>query len=84
MEAPDDSPRLEARRPGAAPRARRHPHVSNLHGGRWVDNYHWLRDRDNPRVLEYLEAENQYTETVMRPTEAVSYTHLTLPTILRV
>ncbi len=34
-----------------------------------VDNYYWLNDRDNPEVIAYLEAENAYTESVMKHTE---------------
>ena len=36
-------------------------------GDRRVDNYQWLRDKDDPAVVEYLNAENVYTEAVMRP-----------------
>lgn len=32
-----------------------------------VDNYYWLRERDNPEVIAYLEAENRYTEQIMEP-----------------
>ena len=34
-----------------------------------VDNYFWLRDKNNPEVIKYLQAENKYTETVMKSTE---------------
>jgi oligopeptidase B len=27
-----------------------------------IDNYYWLRDRDNPEVINYLKAENNYLE----------------------
>ena len=33
-----------------------------------VDNYYWLRERDNPEVIAYLEAENEYTDAVMAHT----------------
>jgi len=36
-----------------------------------VDPYAWLRDRTNPEVIRYLEAENAYTEALMKPTEAL-------------
>jgi oligopeptidase B len=39
-----------------------------IHGETLVDNYHWLRNRDDPEVLEYLEAENQYAEQIMAHT----------------
>jgi oligopeptidase B len=40
-----------------------------VHGDTRVDDYHWLRERGNPEVLAYLEAENQHATTVMRHTE---------------
>lgn len=45
------------------------PHKTELHGETLVDNYFWLRDKKNPDVLAYLEAENAYTAAVMKPTE---------------
>ena len=35
------------------------------HGNSRVDNYFWLRERDNPKVLDYLKAENAYTDAMM-------------------
>ncbi len=32
-----------------------------------IDNYYWLRERENPKVLEYLKAENDYIDKVMAP-----------------
>jgi oligopeptidase B len=32
------------------------------------DLYHWLNQRDTPEVLEYLKAENDYTQKIMEPT----------------
>lgn len=45
------------------------PRVDVVHGETRVDHYHWLRDRDDPEVLAYLEAENRHTDEVMRHTE---------------
>ncbi|MBM3746560.1 MAG: S9 family peptidase [Acidobacteria bacterium] len=39
------------------------------HGDTRVDNYFWLRDKSNPAVIDYLKAENGYTEAIMKPTE---------------
>ncbi len=50
------------------------PHVDTIHGDVRVDNYYWLRERDNPEVLAYLNAENAYTEALMRHTEALQET----------
>ncbi|RMF75168.1 MAG: S9 family peptidase [Acidobacteria bacterium] len=44
------------------PVARRDEHVTEIHGVRLVDPYRWLRRRDDPEVLAYLEAENRWTE----------------------
>ena len=44
------------------------------HGVVRVDDYHWLRERDNPEVTAYLEAENEYTRAVMAPSEALQET----------
>ena len=32
------------------------------HGDTFVDDYEWLRDKENPEVIAHLEAENSYTE----------------------
>jgi oligopeptidase B len=45
------------------------PVVDTLFGDVRVDNYFWLRDRDNPDVIAYLKAENAYTEAMMKHTE---------------
>ena len=34
------------------------------HGDVFIDPYEWLRDKSNPEVIDYLEAENDYTEHV--------------------
>jgi oligopeptidase B len=46
----------------AAPIARRQPITRSHHGDVFVDPYEWLREKDNPEVISYLEAENAYTE----------------------
>ncbi len=51
----------------AAPIARRRPKTLARFGDRRVDPYFWLRQRDDPEVIEYLRAENRYTEAVMKP-----------------
>ena len=101
-----------------APKAAKHPITRSFHGRDFVDDYEWLRDKESPEVISYLEAENAYTESKTAAwsglvddiyaeiksriketdmsvpqrqgdwwyygrTIAVSYTHLTLPTILR-
>ena len=51
------------------PVAEKIPHELTTHGYTRIDNYYWLRDRENPSVIEYLEAENEYTKSVLRHTE---------------
>src|SRR5437867_5821827 len=51
------------------PRASRIPRVDVIHGERREDDYFWLRDKDDPHVTAYLQAENAYTVGVMQPTE---------------
>src|SRR5688500_4271445 len=53
------------------PVARAVPRVHTIHGETRIDEHHWLRDRDDPEVLAHLEAENRYTESVMRHTESL-------------
>ncbi|MBZ5605008.1 MAG: S9 family peptidase [Acidobacteriia bacterium] len=47
------------------------PKEMTVLGDTRVDNYFWLRDRNDPDTLKYLEAENRYTEAVMKPTDAL-------------
>ncbi len=49
------------------PRAAQRPHVVSAHGDDREDPWFWLRDRDDPEVLAYLEAENAYVEQEMAP-----------------
>jgi oligopeptidase B len=49
------------------PHAAKLAHQIEIHGDTIVDDYFWLRDRDNPQVMEYLKAENDYTEQVLEP-----------------
>jgi oligopeptidase B len=41
-----------------------------VHGEVRQDEYYWLRDKDAPEVTAYLQAENAYTDAVMKPTQA--------------
>ncbi len=44
------------------PTAERRPIVRSHHGDDFVDDYEWLRDKEDPATLAYLEAENAYTD----------------------
>jgi oligopeptidase B len=50
------------------PAAARRPVVHNAHGDDRPDDWHWLANRDDPAVVEYLEAENRYADAVLAPT----------------
>jgi oligopeptidase B len=52
-----------------APVAAKKPKELTIHGDTRVDNYYWLRERENPEVIAYLEAENAYRENVMKGSE---------------
>jgi oligopeptidase B len=41
----------------------------SIHGDKRVDDYFWLRDKDSPAVIDYLKAENAYTDAVTAPTK---------------
>jgi len=55
--------------PPAPPIAKKVPKITEINGRKLVDNYFWLRDKPNPEVKAYLEAENAYTDALMKPTE---------------
>jgi oligopeptidase B len=56
----------------AAPPVATKVHTENhINGGNLVDDYRWLREKSNPEVKQYLEAENTYTDVVMKPTEGL-------------
>ena len=58
----------------APPVARRKPTVRELHGDKFVDDYFWLREKGDPEVRAYLEAENAHTDAVMAPLKGLQDT----------
>jgi len=40
-----------------------------IHNDTRIDNYYWLRDREDPKVIKYLENENEYSDAVMKDTK---------------
>ena len=50
------------------------PQVFNEFGNERVDNYYWLRDKTSPAVIDYLNQENNYTDSVMSSTKALQDT----------
>lgn len=49
------------------PAASKRPHQLISHGDTRIDPWFWLRDVNDPETLEYLRAENAYTDEVMAP-----------------
>ena len=49
--------------------AKKIPTKLEKHGHLRVDDYYWLRDRNDPEVLAYLEAENKYSDRIMGHTK---------------
>jgi len=56
------------------PIAPKQPQVLTNHGDERIDDYFWMRDSNNPKVIAYLEAENAYTEAMMQHTEPLQST----------
>lgn len=58
------------------PVAEKHPHILQMAGESRTDDYYWLRDdsRQNPKVLNYLRAENQYSARMMSGWAALTET----------
>src|SRR5688572_8391307 len=63
------TPTTQAAQPLEPPRAARRPRAMVKFGDRRVDDYFWLRDKSDPEVIAYLEAENAYGRSVMKPLE---------------
>ena len=49
------------------PTVEKRPVTLEMHGDSRVDDYYWLRERENPEVISYLEAENAHTEKTLKP-----------------
>ena len=58
------------------PKAEKRPYPITIHGDTRVDDYYWLRDdeRTDPQVLDYLRAENAYTDAQLKPQQALRET----------
>ncbi len=53
------------------PQAKVLPTKLEKHGHQRIDNYYWLNKRDNPEVLAYLTAENEYAKAAMAHREGL-------------
>lgn len=52
-----------------APIAPKKPEILKIHGHQRTDSYYWMNDRQNPEVIAYLNAENDYLKATLKPTE---------------
>lgn len=52
----------------------KHPFPITTHNHTRIDDYFWMRDKSNPEVIAYLQAENQYTERMMADTAGLQAT----------
>jgi oligopeptidase B len=50
------------------PQAKREVKIYNMHEQKILDPYFWLRNKNNPEVIRYLDQENRYTEAIMADT----------------
>lgn len=48
-----------------SPVAKKIPHEMKLHGDTRVDNYYWMKEREDKAVIDHLNAENSYLDKVM-------------------
>lgn len=53
------------------PVAKAIPHELSMHGDTRIDPYYWLKERENPEVIAYLEAENAYAEASLAHTKGL-------------
>jgi oligopeptidase B len=51
------------------PVAPKRPKVIQMHGEAFTDNYFWMREKSDPAVLQYLNAENAYTDRMLAHTK---------------
>ncbi|AVM51294.1 S9 family peptidase [Capnocytophaga sp. oral taxon 878] len=59
------------------PKAKQIPHTFTEFGNQRTDNYYWLRERNNPEVIAYLEAENAYYKAETAHTKELQNTLFT-------
>ena len=54
-----------------APTCKKERKELTIHGDTRIDNYFWLNDRENPEVIDYLNKENDYTESKLEHTKTL-------------
>ncbi len=53
------------------PMTEKQTRTTKIHNDTMIDDYFWLREKSNPEVIAHLEAENSYTDAMMKPTAAL-------------
>ena len=56
------------------PIAPKRPHPLTSHGVTRIDDYYWMRDRNDPETMKYLKAESDYLEEVLQHTKPLQET----------
>ena len=56
------------------PVAPRRQYLVSAHGDTWADPWFWLREQDDPATMEYLHAENAYTDAFLDPLKSLQDT----------
>lgn len=54
-----------------APSAPKRPHALTSHGVTRIDDYYWLRDKNDPQTMKYLQAETDYLEEALGHTQTL-------------
>ena len=62
------------RKKNDAPIAKKIEKKLTIHGDTRIDNYYWLNERENPNVINYLKAENDYTNKKLAHTKGLQET----------
>ena len=57
-----------------SPICKKEPKVMSIHNQERIDDYYWLNNRENPEVIDYLNQENDYTDSQMQNTESFQKT----------
>ncbi len=73
VETVKPTPPVEAKRE-LAPVAKKEPHVRELHGEAFTDNYFWLRNKGTPEVEAYLNAEEAWAQKQLAPLKPLAET----------
>ena len=65
-------PAAENTGPGSPPVAKKIPEKTTLHNDSRIDEYSWLRDIEDPATRKYLQEENQYAESALKPLQPLA------------